>query len=267
MGKFILIDFKKMDEHKRLKKLGPALLSKMNRWIARYEDGTPTEEECTTMEAEKIAELTQEFDTEAEKLWRVKKEVPKERSQFVRSLQKKEGKLFKKFTNAVEALKEQAADLLTYCSESYETFEADLRASFPVGDDTIGTELNDFLEDMKAHIEESYPEGVAGLDSYDDELPNGILSFADFCEMVQGKEDELKAASADAIEAKVQEIKDGSQTRFKISINEAIQATIDEIVADLSDDTLPYLGEEDMQALRDELIAGVKEYGESRLDN
>ena len=112
MGKFILIDLKKRGEHAELKKLGPNLLSSMDVWIANYQDGTPTAEECTTMEEAKIVELTEEYDTKAEKLWRVKEEVPEARAQFVKYLGWKRGKLFLKFGATIELLKDQAVETL-----------------------------------------------------------------------------------------------------------------------------------------------------------
>jgi len=266
MGKFILIDFKKKGEHSDLKKLGPDLLKKMDVWIAKYQDGTPTAEECASMEEAKIVELTQEYDTEAEKLKRVKDEVPEKRAHFVKYLGWKRGKLFLKFGATVEALKEQAVEILQRCGEMWKTYEQDLIASFPVGESAINRELAAFLSQTSQYIEDTFPEGLLGLDVFDDELPDGTPSYTDFKQQVMASEDKLKVASTKAIPGEIEKIKESSIVGFKLAANQAIEQAVAGIILDLQNDTLPYLDGAEMESLRKELIKSAEEYGASRMD-
>lgn len=263
---FILIDFKKREERKQLKKLGPSLLQKMDRWIASCTDSTPTEDECKKMEEEQIKGLIDQYDKEAAKLKRVSDEVPAEREEFVQFLGWKRGKLYMKFSDAIGALKQQAEDTLKRCGDSYKAFEKEQLESFPVPEEELTTELAEFMADMTKYIEDTYPEGVKGLDGYDDELPSGVQSYSEFQAMVAAKEPELKEANKKAIPGAITQLKEHSKTRFKNIINDAVKKAVDEIVTDLSDDVLPYLGEAEMAALRKELIESAKAYGATRLE-
>lgn len=98
------------------------------------------------MEEAKITELTNEYNAEVETLQRVKDDVPEERRQFIMLLGSKRGKLFRKFHDAIGALKMQAVDTLKRCEDSWKDFEKDQLESFPVGEDEIEKELADFLE-------------------------------------------------------------------------------------------------------------------------
>lgn len=262
----ILIDLKKRGERSRLKKLGPSLLQKMDVWIANYDDGTPTAEECTEVEEAKIVELTEEYDTVSRQLWRVKDEIPQEREQFVKHLGWKRGKLFLKFGATIESLKEQAVETLQHCDEMWKQFEQELIESFPVEESLIGQELQEFLANTTQHINDTFPEGVAGLDQFDDALPDGVPSYAEFQRTVMASENKLNVTNKEAIPGELAKIKESSKAGFKLAVNEAIQKAVAEIVMDLSDDTLPYLDEADMAAFRKELIQSAKDYGASRMD-
>ena len=84
--------------------------------------------------------------------------------------------------------------------------------------------------------------------------------------MVAEKESTLKEANKAAVPGAIEELKTHSKTRFKEALNEAIEKAVGDMVKDLSDDTLPYLGESEMAKVRADLIAIVKDYGKSRLD-
>ena len=239
----------------------------MDIWIAQYDDGTPTAEECTQIEEAKIAELTTEYDTVSQQLWRVKDEIPQEREQFVKYLGWKRGKLFLKFGATIEALKEQAVKTLQQCNEMWKTFEQELIESFPVEETTIGAELAEFLTSTTQYINDTFPEGVAGLDAFDDALPDGVPSYNEFQRTVMASENKLKVKNKDAIPGELEKIKESSKAALKTSINEAIQKAVADMVLDFQDDTLPYLDESDMAAFRKELAKVAEEYGASRIEN
>lgn len=249
-----------------MKKLSKELLSQMDVWIANYQDETPTAEECTVVEEAKIVELTTEYDTVAGTLWRVKEEVPKEREQFVKYLGWKRGKLFLKFGATIQALKDQAIETLTHCDEMWKTFEAELIESFPVPEPTIGQELQEFLTGTTNYVNDTFPEGVEGLDAFDDALPDGVPSYTEFQRTVLASENKLKTVNKEAIPGEIAKIKETGKVGLKLAVNEAIQKAVADFIMDFSDESLPYLNEEENAALRKELAAAVKDYGASRMD-
>ena len=268
---FVLIDFKKKEERAQLQKLGPDLVKKFDSWINDHknDDATPpNEEEAKALEDAKVKELMVEFDTEAEKLWRVKEEHSKKRDQLMFVLDNRKGRLFRKYADTVGALKNQATDTMNYCVETFKDFEESmLEDVIPTTNENIDAKFDEFLDRTTQYVEETFPGGVTGLDSYDDGLPDGVPSYEKFKEQVASKRDEMKnVKNAEAVPRAIEKVKTNSQAMYKELINKAIEKAIEEIVVDLSNDTLPYLDEEAMQTLRDELIANAKEYGASRMD-
>jgi len=120
-------------------------------------------------------------------------------------------------------------------------------------------------EHLTQYIETTFPDGVAGMDAYDDVLPDGLPSYAEFLESVEAKHEEFKAKNPEAIPGAIEEVKATSKLMFQDVVNKAISAAMEEIALDLSDDTLPYLDEDQMQALRDDLITDSNEYCASRM--
>ena len=264
---FILIDFKKKDERSRLNKLVAAYQTKMNKWVRAYpNDGTPPgEDECAELEDAQITTFLEEFDAEAKVLWRVEKEVPSKRTLLKSKLEKKKGKLYRRFSDTVDALKDQAAEALTFCLDALKDSETELTDMLPVGVEVIEKEFEELAATCNSYVENSYPEGVAGLDAYDDDLPEGIPSYTDFQALCEEKQAAIKDASERAIPAHIESLKEKTLAMCKEKIDEAIQKATEDIVTDLSDDVLTYLSEEDMLALREELVGSAKEYGASRL--
>jgi hypothetical protein len=107
----------------------------------------------------------------------------------------------------------------------------------------------------------------AGLDAFDDALPDGIPSYNEFQRTVMASENQLKVKNKDAIPGELEKIKESSKAALKTSINEAIQKAVADMVLDFQDDTLPYLDESDMAAFRKELAKVAEEYGASRIEN
>jgi hypothetical protein len=265
---FILIDFKKKEEQSSLKHLVGEYGRQFDDWVARFaNDGTPpNEEECATLEAEKIASLLEDFDAKAAELRRVKDEVPKRKTVLSSNLSRRQGRLFSRFCFTVQALQEQAAVTMKFCTDALNEYELSITDMLPTTGAAIANEIKNLMADCEQFIEASFPEGVSGLDSYDNVLPEGVPAYSEFKEMVQLKETELKKRNADAIPAEIEKIKATSAKRFQEQINQAITQAMVDIEQDLSDDTLPFLDQAAMSSLRQDLIASAKEYGTSRLD-
>lgn len=270
--KFILIDFKKREETSALQKLVPEIGMKLDKWIHDYDCGDstpPNEEEAKVLEDKALEEFLLEYDTRAAQLRRVDAdEHADRREQVVKNLNKRKGRLFRKYSDQVSALKNQAADTMQYCADTFASFEESLEKDvLPTSEEDLDKVFEDFLDQIQNYIESTFPDGVAGMDSYDDSLSDGLLAYPAFREMVVAKKEEYKAKNTEAIPGAVEKVKASSKDMFRDVINKAVETAIEEIVEDLSDDVLPYLDEAAMQALRDELIAAAKEYGASRIES
>jgi hypothetical protein len=270
MGKFIFIDFRKREEAAALQKMVPELCLKMDKWIQNYtnEDGTPpNEDEAGMLEMEEICKILEEFDQGALKCKRVQDMWPERRSLLEKNLSRRKGKLFAKFSDQVEALQEQAATTMMYCMETFADFEQGLENLLPTRESDIDIVFGNMMDNCKGYIEASFPEGISGMDAYDDGFPDGTPSFAQFQEMVSTKQAEYKQKNKDAVGPAIKKVKEHSLASFKFKLNGAIEAAVKEIEEDLSDDSLPYLDEATMIILRKELVASAKEYAKSRLDD
>eukprot|EP00565_Helicotheca_tamesis_P003911 CAMPEP_0185727418 /NCGR_PEP_ID=MMETSP1171-20130828/3119_1 /TAXON_ID=374046 /ORGANISM="Helicotheca tamensis, Strain CCMP826" /LENGTH=270 /DNA_ID=CAMNT_0028395987 /DNA_START=25 /DNA_END=837 /DNA_ORIENTATION=- len=269
MGKIIIIDFKKRNEKKELKKLCHNIVQDFSAWVRFYlveDDTPPNEEECAALENDKIEELKAAFDEKTKKLWRIPDLVEKKTAEVHDALDIRRGYLYRRFADDVEELKDQAADMLGHCVKSLGIKEGEVDDLIPMKESEIMDEFNELQEALNEWIETNFPDGVDGLDSYDDELPDGIPSFAEFLETLAAKKEEMIAKNADAIAAEVEEIKEANNSVIKEKVNEAINKAIEAIAEDLSDDVLDYLDEDAMAELREELIQGARDYGASRLD-
>jgi hypothetical protein len=265
---FILIDLKKRKESKQLRKLSRETIEIFDKWVADYpNDGTPpNEEECLELSRTKSDELYDRFCVEAMKLWRVKDAAEEEKKSVRMRLILKNRKLFQRFSQAVEALQDEAAEIMRFCVTSLETQKKEVMTMLPLGMQGLKEEFEEFSDSMKNYVDNTFPGGVKALDSYDDTLPDDVPSFSKFLDMVKQEEKNLREADKEAVPAALEMIKMESKEMFKTKINEAIQDAVKAIEEDLSDDVLPYLDETSMSALRKELIASANEYGASRLD-
>mmetsp|Transcript_3237 Transcript_3237/g.4662 ORF Transcript_3237/g.4662 Transcript_3237/m.4662 type:complete len:274 (+) Transcript_3237:97-918(+) len=269
--KFVLIDFKKREERAALQKLVPEIGMELDKWLHDYDCGDatpPNESEAKELEEARIAEFLLEYDTRAGQLRRVDADEHAERRvQVIKNLDKRRGRLFRKYSDQVSALKNQAADTMQYCVDTFGGFEESLGDVLPTSEAELDKAFEGHLEQIRNYIESTFPDGLAGMDSYDDALPDGLPAYPAFKEMVEAKKEEYKAKNTEAIPGAVEKVKASSKDMFKDVINKAVETAIEEIVEDLSDDVLPYLDEATMQGLRDELIAAAKEYGASRIES
>lgn len=271
MGKkFILIDLRKREEARALDDLVRKLIADMDSWIADYgsDDATPpNNEECADLEAKKIEALLSRYDLEAATLKRVKDSHSVKRQALDLKLDSRKGRLYQKFRGTVENLEEQATMCMKFCVDTLKEYEASLKERFPINDGSILKEISACMLGAEQYINVVFPEGVVGLDKYDDTLPDGLPSYAAFKDMVIEKQGELMELNKAAIPNEIEKIKKDSRIRFRNSINDAIKEAIKDMENELFEEKLPFLTESEMDSLRSELIAYVKEYGESRLDD
>jgi len=238
-------------------------------WITDFtndDDTPPSHDQCAELEEAKITELMESFMSKTKPLSRVKDYIPEKADKLQALLDMRRGYLYKRFANVVEALEDTAAGMLSFCTISLESKEAELKELFPIKESKVAEEIQELRDELNKWISNGFPDGVEGLDAYDDYLPDGIPSFAAFKEAVSLKEEELTALNSEAIATKLQETRDFSKREVKEKVNAAIAAAVAAVEEDLSDDMLPYLDESSMAEFRAELISASKEYGCSRLD-
>jgi len=264
---FVIIDFKKRRDRETLQSLVPETVRNVDNFIKSYtpEEGLPpNESECDAIEKELMSTTLAEFDEVAGKLWRAKQDLPGRRSRLVIQLKRREGKLFSRFSDDVAELEDLAATMMEECMNRLEDTEEELKVSLPTSTTSIDSAFDELVKDCAEYIEENFPEGVEGMKAYDDNLPN----FDALVEIIETKKnEEYPAANADAIPEKLEKVKERSKIMVQKSMNKAIKAQLLKIEKDMSeDDTLPYLDEEAMGDLKNELIEAAREYAESRID-
>jgi len=236
-------------------------------WVKEHDcgdDTPPNEEECAELVGVEVEELLAAYDAGAAALPRAEKIHEETRESLIGNLKRVEGNLFLKYSDAVAALTNQAGNTMEYCVECLAALDAE--QILPTSEELLEQMFEALTEHLTDYIETTFPDGVAGMDAYDDVLPEGLPSYAEFLESVEAKHEEFKAKNPEAIPGAIEEVKTTSKQMFQDVINKAIFAAMEEIVLDLSDDTLPYLDEDQMQALRNDLITDAKEYGASRIE-
>jgi len=257
------------EEKKTLSKIVRVLSKEMDMWIRNFpNDGTPpNEEQCKELEDAKIAEILELYDARVAvaKLEAFTELVAEYKADLNDELVGMRGDLNRKFTKAVDNLEASAAIVLRECVKKLDRKERKIKSVLPIKADVISEELEELVQDLEDWIGPRYPEGVVGLDNYDDNLPEGIPSWDDFKKSVAAKEEELKGLNAAAIPAEIEVLKANTLNAVKKQIDDAIRSTMDAVKEDLSDDTFAFLAEDATVELRAELIAMAEEYGNARL--
>jgi|LauGreSBDMM110SN_4_FD.fasta_scaffold98739_1 hypothetical protein len=189
-------------------------------------DGTPlNEEQATELENKKFQEAEDNYERRAHKSTGRKAEdkddnISVRLRQLKRGLNARKGKIFAKFSGTVGDLKGQAATTLSNCVESLNAFEEDTREKLPLLSSTIESEYASLRRNLDDQINSSFPDGINGLDNYDDSLPDGIPSYKQFVENFEASKAAINAANDAAKEATKAQIKDGFLDDLKAAIAE-----------------------------------------------
>jgi len=266
---FILIDFRKMEEDRAHKGYVAGTIKKMDQWIRDYEnDGTPpNEEEATALEEEKVNELLSEYDDYVpEHFNRVKNKFVARRDKMEKKLKQRGGRLFAKFSDDVWALQDKAVAMMTFCKEELEELEEVLSENMPMDPNTIVEDFDSFLASCREYIDMTYPDGVEGMDAYDDDLPEGLMPYNQFVEMVGAKKDEYLTQNGESKGPAIEKVKEATKEMCRSKINEAVKHALADIVTDLADDKLVFLDDDAMEELRTELITSAEDYAKTRTD-
>lgn len=267
---FLFIDFGKIEDERGHKRLVFNLIQRMDTWIRNFEnDGTPpNEEEAAVLESDKITEIMQAYEEESQKFPKAAHKFDSRREKMSVKLDARRGKLYRKFSDDVEELKDLAEQVVKDALEEFEEFCSDLEdLDRPLSAKNVDERFDEFDETMRAFVDMNYPEGVTGIDSYDDELP---MTWEDFGKLQQEKRAETQAKNEERRKTAKDEARKGIVTDFRSKVNGAIKSIMDEMESELTELTtekLPYLNDSELSEFRDELIAQANDYKNSRLES
>ena len=236
-------------ELRDLDKIVNDLVTTMDVLILQFEnDGTPpNEEQATAWEDEKFGELNSTYDERAkESTGRDPKDdkdsMSVRKRQLNRALQARRGKLFGRFSEAVGNLKAQAEAAIKSAEEDLAELDGEIEENLPMKPSEITSQYDALVTRVEENINSSFPDGVEGLDNYDDGLD--CQSYADYKTSVTAAQE---AMLEKAVEATAQATAD-----YK-------QGILDAIEADLADDELDFAedGGEEIKAGILESIKGA----------
>jgi hypothetical protein len=259
-------------ERDTINKVVRVLAKSMEMWVSLYRDfgAPPSAEECAALEDVRIRELLAEYRPKVAKglgreILTPDELVDNREAELEIELMGKRGLLFQKYSGAIKKLEEQAAEHLGKAISGLAAKVDEVRGTMPTKLAAIEEEFQELMDELTQDIEARYPEGVSGLDKFDDTLPAGIPSWEMFLVQVEEKKTELAAENTVAVAKQIDTMKESAEAIIKEKINAAIRATIDEIKLDLSDDPITFLDEADSEKLRRELMDSTEAYGASHL--
>ena len=225
------------------------LMRELDDEINWYEnDGTPpTAEQAKEWEDERFAAYQQQYDGKAkDKCGRDpandQDNISVRKRMLGRQQESRRGKLFARFSDDVAGLVVKASMTLQNCVESLAELQSNLTDNLPLKASIIASEFTALNVRLEDSINASFPDGVAGLDNYDDELPEGIPSYENFKTSVMAAQEEVMNANVEAVDNAIIELKAG------------VAAAIEE---DLSDDVVEFM-EDDGEELKGTIVAAIK---------
>lgn len=234
-------------ELRNLDEIVKDLVTTMDVLILQFEnDGTPpNEEQAKDWETEKFKELKANYNERAKEATGRDPKDDKDsmsvrKRQLNRKLQSRRGKLFARFSDAVGDLKGQAENAIKSAEEELAEMEADIEEALPIKPSEITSQYDELMARVEENINASFPDGVEGLDNYDDGLD--CQSYADFKTSV--------AAAQEAMQAKAVEASVAATNEYKEGIVEAI-------ASDLADDEIDY-AEDGGEGIKAAILESIK---------
>ena len=240
-------------------------VTQYDRWVEAFEnDGTPpTAEQAADLETEQMGEREAAYLAEAEQeLKRGPKgdgdEMVQRKNTLRQQMEARRGRIFSKFSGEVAGLTDSAARILGLCVESLESTKAALTAKLPVSSEYLAGEFAAMRANLEELVGSGFPEGAAGLDNYDDGLPDGIPSYDDFKAAVDEAEGTLSAANEEATAAKLEEYKAGLAAGTMYNLKMAMKKVVEQTKAEIEGGGgLEFLGDDALAAFKAELGAIV----------
>mmetsp|Transcript_24527 Transcript_24527/g.40890 ORF Transcript_24527/g.40890 Transcript_24527/m.40890 type:complete len:259 (-) Transcript_24527:122-898(-) len=227
-------------ELKDLDKIVHFLIKQFEDQIDGFEnDGTPpTADQAKEWEDERIEAFQNDYDRRAKDLCN-RDPVDKHDNIAVRKrilgrkMEARRGKLFARFSDDVQALTVKAALTLKRCVEGLAELESSITEQLPLKNSYIASEFTALKDRLEEDIIASFPEGVTGLDNYDDELPEGVPSYVDFKASVDASQEQLLEANVAAVAEALAAYKQGVVAAVEASLNEDVVDFLEDDGAEL----------------------------------
>lgn len=121
------------------------------------------------------------------------------------------------------------------------------------------------VETVTEHVASSFPDGIEGLDNYDDGLPDGVPSWQEFLASVEVAKASLLTESLESIAVGKLEIADVLAADMKQQVDDAVRETMNNFRARLKSTSVAFLNEEQNAEFVESLMASVNDYEGSRL--
>jgi hypothetical protein len=237
-------------EIKELEEINKDLLKDVDEEIAAHATAVQ-KEEADALEQALFARILEKYDRKSSR--KLKREPTADENDNInvykrklqRGLTARSGNIFSKFSSSVLALNDAAANSLRLAVESLAEFEASVQPRLPLLNENLEEEIASNQASITDQVQNSFPGGVAAIDSYDDHLPEGIPNWNTFQAQFQASADSLRALNVTRTEesrAKAFEILAEAQKQIN-DLDAAFRARFPLLPATLDNDLDTTLGQ------------------------
>jgi hypothetical protein len=237
-------------EIKELEEINKDLLKDVDEEIAAHATAVQ-KEEADALEQALFARILEKYDRKSSR--KLKREPTADENDNInvykrklqRGLTARSGNIFSKFSSSVLALNDAAANSLRLAVESLAEFEASVQPRLPLLNENLEEEIASNQASITDQVQNSFPGGVAAIDSYDDHLPEGIPNWNTFQAQFQASADSLRALNVTRTEesrAKAFEILAEAQKQIN-DLDAAFRARFPLLPATLDNDLDAALGQ------------------------
>eukprot|EP00604_Paraphysomonas_vestita_P001854 CAMPEP_0174821816 /NCGR_PEP_ID=MMETSP1107-20130205/9845_1 /TAXON_ID=36770 /ORGANISM="Paraphysomonas vestita, Strain GFlagA" /LENGTH=383 /DNA_ID=CAMNT_0016039239 /DNA_START=52 /DNA_END=1203 /DNA_ORIENTATION=- len=230
-------------EVKELEEINKDLLKEADEQIASH--NTPLQkEEATAIEQGIFNAILEKYDRKAHK--KLKRNASSDNNDNInvykrklqRGLDSRAGKIYGKFANEVTALNDAAANTLRSVVETLAEFDNFAKSRLPLLVEDLDRDIASTFASITDQVQNSFPGGVAGIDAYDDHLPDGIPSWVNFQAQFEATATALRELNTVRIQesrAKALEILTEAQNRVR-NLESSLTARFPLLPATLNND-------------------------------
>jgi hypothetical protein len=208
-------------EIKELEEINKELLKDVDEEIGNHATALQ-KEEADAVEQALFARILEKYDRKSSR--KLKREPTSDdndninvyKRKLQRGLTARSGNIYAKFSSSVTALNDAAATSLRLAVESLVEFENSIKSRLPVSNEDLEAEIaatqasiadQVFIDlpfpsshfSLACQVQNSFPGGVAAIDSYDDHLPEGIPNWNTFQSQSQELANSLRSLNATRI--------------------------------------------------------------------
>ena len=184
-----------------------------------------------------------------------KKDDINEKREWVKErLEKRKNKLWDRFSEDAKDMFKKARKVMQQCQDELEANNAEVAAGLPAKREWIINEYTELVDVQTAYIEENFPEGIAGLDNYDD--GERCISWEDWKAACLAAQEEALEANETCRAEMLASLKENMTAMLNAKVREAIEA----VKEDVCDDEIAFLEDEEVDAFRAEMAEACDAY-------